>query len=619
MKDYEVIVIGGGHSGSEAAHVTSALGFETALITLDEEMIGEMPCNPAIGGLAKGHLVKEIDAMGGIMGLIADRAGIQFRTLNKSKGPAVQSPRAQSDKALYRRELQKYLRGMEKLDIIEGEAVEIAAGEEVEGVVLSDGREFSCDSLVLTTGTFLNGLIHVGLESREAGRYDEKPAAGLSSSLKELGFRLGRLKTGTPARVREESVDWDVLTEQAGQDDPEPFSWRTDKIENPLISCYMGYTNAEVHSIIENNLDRSPIYTGVIDGTGPRYCPSIEDKVMRFSDRDRHQIFLEPEGLETDWIYLNGISSSLPSDVQDIFLRKIEGLEEVDIIRYGYAVEYDFLPPTQLKPSLETKKVNGLFTAGQINGTSGYEEAAAQGLMAGINSVKRLKNEDPLVLDRSRAYIGVLIDDLVTKGTSEPYRMFTSRAEYRLLLGTDSADRRLTDAGYELGLIPEERKKSVDRKYERIENARAFLKDTLITPSDETQKIVKENLEIELTDPASLEKLLRRPEVSLNSIADWQKEEKLEDLNGAEREILENMVKYEGYIERQKKEVKKMKERESKEIPSDFCYDIPGLSNELVEKLKKVRPENLGRAGRIPGMTPAALNVISIYIDKKHN
>ncbi len=615
----DILVIGAGHAGCEAAHAAAAMRMRTVLLTMPEGRIAEMSCNPAVGGLAKGHIVKEIDALGGIMGIITDKAGIQFRVLNRSRGPAVRAPRVQCDRDIYSEEMNKFLLNVDNLRIIEGEAVALIVNENrIKGVRLADGNEISCLKAVLTAGTFLRGLIHIGPVKKNAGRFGEPPASMLSSSLAENGIELARLKTGTPARVLKNSVHWDAFTEQKGETPPVPVSWRTSGITNPQISCFTGYTNPEVHNVILRNMDKSPLYSGEIVGVGPRYCPSIEDKVVRFREKDRHQIFLEPEGLKSDWIYLNGISSSLPSEVQDEFLRKVEGLEDIEVARYGYAIEYDFIPPTQLKLSLETKALEGLYPAGQVNGTSGYEEAAAQGMIAGINASLAIQGNPPLTVERSSGYIGVLIDDLVTKGTKEPYRMFTSRAEYRLLLGTDSADRRFTDKGFELGLISRERKDEVDAKYQRIEKARIFLGSQIVNPTKKNAARIKERLNTEISRPSSLDTLLKRPEIDIFSLKDFIEGSGFPELSHDDLEILENLVKYEGYITKQRQDIERQMKQEMMKIPADFVYKgIPGLSNEVVQKLEQVRPENLGQAGRISGVTPGAVTLIAIYIKKR--
>lgn len=612
---YDIIVIGAGHAGCEAALASARMGRSTCLFTMNLDTIAQMSCNPAIGGLAKGHLVREIDALGGEMARNTDRAGIQFRMLNCSKGPAVWSLRTQTDRVLYRHGMRKVLEAEQNLSIKQATIDKVIVEDrKVKGVLTSLGIFYGAGAVIVTTGTFLKGLMHIGFESFEAGRAGEFPSISLSDSLISLGLKLGRLKTGTPPRIDSRSIDFSKTEPQYGDDPPLPFSYSTERITNPQLPCYITYTNSRTHKIILDNLDRSPLYSGKIKGIGPRYCPSIEDKVVRFSERERHQIFLEPEGLDTKEYYANGISTSLPFDLQERLVRTIPGLESAEIMRPAYAIEYDFVYPTQIRHSLETKAVDGLFLAGQINGTSGYEEAAAQGLMAGINAVHKTWGREPLMLGRHEAYIGVLIDDLVTKGTNEPYRMFTSRAEYRLLLRHDNADARLMETGYKLGLLNKAGYQGFCRKKTLIEKEIERLMKTRVKPH-----AVNDNLTAlgtsPLTEDASLEQLLKRPEVTYDFI---NRTAPPPDRISAEvcREIEIN-VKYEGYIKRQIEMAERIKRAEEKRIPEDTNYSsINGLSKEIVLKLEEIRPVSIGQAARIPGVTPAAISLILITIEK---
>lgn len=610
--EFDIIVVGAGHAGCEASLAGARLGFKVGLFTLNLDTIAQMSCNPAIGGLAKGHIVREIDALGGEMAKVTDRAGIQFRMLNRSKGPAVWSLRAQCDRLIYRLEMRKSLEA-EKNIIIKQASVEslIVEDGKVKGVIDRLGIKYRAGAVVITTGTFLNGLIHIGLETMEAGRAGEFPSKGLSKSLADLGFKMGRLKTGTPPRLDSRTIDFSRLEPQYGDDPPPPFSYSTDRITNPQLPCYITYTNKETHEIILKNLDRSPLYSGRIKGIGPRYCPSIEDKVVKFSDKERHQVFLEPEGLETKEYYANGISTSLPFDVQLRLVRSIKGLEEAEIMRPGYAIEYDFVYPTQLKHSLETKLIENLFLAGQINGTSGYEEAAGQGIIAGINAALKLKGKEPLILGRDEAYIGVLIDDLVTKGTQEPYRMFTSRAEYRLLLRHDNADMRLTEKGYRIGLVKEEQYERFIKKKEAIEKEIKRLRSKRVKP-EEINNLLIEKGTAPISEAQSLEQLLKRPEIRYRDIMALEGSSLPDEIADA----VEIEVKYEGYIKKHLELVERLRRLEGMAIPPDFDYTRLKLSKEVLSKLLEVRPANIGQASRIPGVTPAAVSLIMIELTR---
>ena len=616
-KHYDVIVVGGGHAGIEASLACARIGDPTLLITQKVEQIGYMSCNPAVGGLAKGHLVKEIDALGGEMAKATDETGIQFRQLNTGRGPAVRSSRAQVDRQEYRLQMKRTVESQKNLTIKEATVEEILTdGNQIIGVKTDLNETIQTKTLILAPGTFLNGLIHICLTRFSAGRMGDPPSISLSESLKKLGFRMGRLKTGTTPRLDRQTIDFSQLTPQYGDEPPIPFSFTTEKIETDQVPCYITYTNLTTHEIIKSGLDRSPLYCGIIKGIGPRYCPSIEDKVVRFADKKRHQIFLEPDGRNTNEIYPNGISTSLPLDIQIRMLRSIKGLEEVEIIRPGYAIEYDFVDPTELKPSLETKKIRGLFHAGQINGTSGYEEAAAQGLMAGINASLTIRGEEPLILKRSDAYIGVLIDDLVTKGTAEPYRMFTSRAEYRLHLREDNADLRLREIGYEVGLMKKEDYQIFLEKKVAIEKTLSRISEVRVNPTKENNEILHQWGTASLKKNSSLQEILKRPEIHFKHLFAF--DHSLESLPGTVQKQVEIQVKYDGYIKRQMEQIERFKKLEEMSFPGGFDFSsVIGLTTEVMEKLKKIKPYSLGQASRISGVTPAAISILMVNLKKQ--
>ncbi|GJQ58633.1 MAG: tRNA uridine-5-carboxymethylaminomethyl(34) synthesis enzyme MnmG [Candidatus Scalindua sp. AMX11] len=599
--DYDIVVVGAGHAGCEAALVSARMGMRTALLSINLDTVAQMSCNPAIGGLAKGQLVREVDALGGEMGKVIDETGIQFRLLNASKGHAVRSPRAQADKKLYQFSMKRRLESQENLSLRQDTIDKIIVkNEKIFGLISKNGIRYHAKSLILTTGTFLNGIIHIGKNTTKGGRASEPSSDTLSDDLKRFGFQMDRLKTGTSPRLNGNKIDYTVLKEQKGDEQPTAFSFSTKKISQNQVKCYITHTNDVTHDIVRSNLDRSPLYTGQINGVGPRYCPSIEDKIVRFPDKQKHQIFIEPEGTNTSEVYCNGISTSIPYDVQEAMVHSIEGLEKAEITRYGYAIEYDYVPPTQIKHSLETKIIENLFLAGQINGTSGYEEAAAQGMMAGINAVRKIEGSDPFILDRSEAYVGVLIDDLVTKGTSEPYRMFTSRAEYRLTLRHDNADRRLMKYGYQFGLIKNEQWHMLQAK----------------------EKEISENIEClerKRNGADSLAKLLRRPQVGYDDLLKMDDDLKKLNISPLTQEQIEIEIKYKGYIERQQQQIEKFKRMESLQLPSWFRYEeIPGLRKEARQKLHEIHPVSLGQASRISGVSPADISILMVYLTGKN-
>lgn len=611
--EFDVIIVGGGHAGVEAASASARAGASTALITHKASTIGEMSCNPAIGGLGKGHLVREIDALGGIMGQAADQGGIQFRLLNRSKGPAVQGPRTQADRKLYRNAVQKAVAAQDNLTVIEDGIDDLLfADNKLSGVIGETGKAYRSGAVVLTTGTFLDGIIHRGDERIPAGRVGDQPAKELSKRLYSLDLEMGRLKTGTPARLKKSSIDWSVLEMQPADAEPIPFSFLTDEIEVPQIECGMTYTNEETHKVINENIEQSAVYSGAISGKGPRYCPSIEDKVTRFADKNQHQVFLEPEGLDDDLVYPNGISTSLPAEVQDKFLRTMKGLENVEIAQYGYAIEYDYVDPRELTSDLQLKKVPSLYLAGQINGTTGYEEAGAQGLIAGVNAARKVQGLDAVTLDRSQAYIGVMIDDLVTRGVSEPYRMFTSRAEYRLSLRSDNADQRLTPLGDEWNIISEERQSAFSEKLKDLSKGRELLQSLSMTPNEAGAVGIK------ITQDGrrrTAYEILAFPHVDYELLT--KKWPELETLGVTVKEQLAIEAIYAGYLERQQADIESFRKDERLRLPLDIDYaSVGGLSNEVRSKLEDVRPSTLGQASRIEGVTPGAITALLAYVKR---
>jgi len=615
-EEFDVIVIGAGHAGCEAASASARLGAETALITINLDLIGQMSCNPAIGGIAKGHVVREIDALGGIMGRIIDRTGIQFRLLNRSRGPAVQSPRAQADRSLYRVEMRRVLEGTPNLHLRQGVVVNlIVENKLVTGVELQDTRCFKAKSVVIAAGTFLNGTIHTGPRTFSAGRAGEPASIELAENLKSFGLSIGRLKTGTPPRLDGRTIDWDAFEVQEPDEVLVPFSFSTETISQPQIQCYIGYTNNKLHQEIRNNLDKSPLYSGKIKGIGPRYCPSIEDKVVKFADKNRHQLFLEPEGHNTNEVYLNGFSTSLPAEIQQNLLKKIEGFENVKIIRPGYAIEYDFVDPRQLKPTLETVQIRGLFLAGQINGTTGYEEAACQGLMAGINAALQMQSRKPFILQRNEAYIGVLIDDLIKHGVDEPYRLFTSRAESRLTLRHDNADQRLSPKGFEIGLLEQSDWERFNSKRDRIALLKNTLNNTKFTRSSLEYSYISEVLGINLGDSITLSQLSIRQGVKLEFIRRFLPTEINEQISSTDMETAFSDILYQGYIPNQESVNERVLGHENLKVPDnfDFC-EVKGLSNEMVDRLKRTQPQTFGQVKKIPGLTPAAISTVLVYL-----
>jgi len=623
MRNYDIIVVGGGHAGIEAAAAAAKMGCSVGIVTMDKNAFGRMSCNPAIGGSAKGHLVHEIDALGGIMGLIADKTGIQFKILNKSKGPAVWAGRCQSDRKLYSEEATRVIFSIPNLEVIEDSVIDaLEENNKIVGVKTAAGEEIKCSSLIISSGTFLNGLMHTGLLKMTGGRFGEEASLGLTEAFTKMGFKTGRLKTGTPPRLAKNSINFDVLLEQPGDEFPEPFSLRTERNKFPFlpqVSCHITHTDEAVHKILEKGFSRSPLFMGIINGAGPRYCPSIEDKIVRFSDKPSHQLFLEPEGLDSDQIYLNGFSSSLPEEIQLEAIHSIKGLEHAEMVRPGYAVEYDYFPPYQVNLTLETKLIEGLYFAGQINGTSGYEEAAGQGIIAGINAALKIQGRNEFTLNRGEAYIGVLIDDLVGKSTEEPYRMFTSRAEHRLLLRQDNSDRRLMKYGYEFGLIPKEQYDELKKRELLITTSKELLYQIRVKPAD-VEKYFEKIGTPRLESGESISKITKRPEIKLKEALTYVESkkypevQKLKDCDKAIEQV-EIELKYEGYIKRQQEMIQKMEKLENVQIPLSFKYkNIIQISTEGREKLEKIKPRSIGQASRISGVSPSDISILLVYL-----